>query len=175
MNTLNNMMNEFLTATPEEQAQFLKLARGVKRSAAKEQVDNGGAERRLYDSLAHEFMSLVGIRIPPYDMLCKGSDARVRLETAVRWLTHNPHGVTLTRSLEQALFGLAASAVAHETQHHTALSKAEVLMLLTSIPRATDRAFPGYRANGLLLRIAQKAAQGLLPLERLPEEEEWAA
>lgn len=174
---VQDMVNAFLTASREDQASFLKLVQSMKRKSAKEQVDNSGPERRLYEAVRQQMLSLIGVRLPPYDSLCKGSDARARLETAVRWLQYNPHKEKLTRTVEQALFSLAADAVAHEIRKDMSPtpSKEETLRLLASIPRATDRAFPMYRANGLLLCIAQKAAAGELPLIRVDDdEEEWA-
>lgn len=171
---LQDMVNHFLTASAEEQATFLKLVRGIKRGSAKEQQDNAGVERRLYEAVRAQMLSLLGVRLPAFEVLCKGTDARVKLESAVRWLCFNPLHIKMTRPVEQALFGLAADAVAHDWKAQgmrTQPTKEETVRLLASVPRATDRAFPMYRSNGLLLRIAQKASRGELPLVRDEEEE----
>lgn len=161
------LLNGFLTATPEEQAKFLKLARGMKKST-REQKDEG-AEQRLYEVISTRFLKALGIRMPTYAYVAKGTNARALLETAITWMKNGQ--ATLPRATEQAMFTLAAAAALEFGVVTAKPSKQEILTLLSLIPAAINESFPGYRANGLLLWMAKKVAVGELPVSRSEEEE----
>lgn len=160
-----SLLNQYLAATPAEQRKFNILMRGMGTPAPKKESHAGSDAHVLWDLVWTEYKRWTGHSLPRLASLKRDTGAESMLDEAVRWLT-NPPPKTLSTKL--ALFKLAAecSVIVQRASWHPPNGKDQVLAMIGRITQDVDQQYPGYRENGLLLRLAESVAAGKLPKEK---------
>lgn len=159
------LLNQFLALPTAEQARFSALLKGMgKAGPAKgaQQQDAQSDALLLYEAVAGAYRARCGVAIHPFAAIRKGTAAEAHLEAAVHWMTN---GKEVPRRVMLALCTLAADALVLELRSYGGLlnTREDILRALQRIPAAVDRAFPSYRANNLLVVVAERVADGQLP------------
>lgn len=170
MTTAEELLNSMLGLSQAEQTKFLQLLRGMgkMRKAKGEQQETETSVVLLYDAVAREYLNATGLRLPSLAVLRKGTPCDVVLKQSVEWLTA---GKDIKRPTLLALFSLAAQALVCEQRFNPRLqTNPGVCRALSTIPAAVDRAYPSYRANNLLVPIAERIAAGTLPYDKTTED-----
>lgn len=173
----NDLANAYLSLTPEEKTKARKLLEGqwrnegtYRKGSEPQQEGAEGAEGRLYAAVAEEYKRRRGISLPPFGALVKEiKTSRLVLQEAVQWLTSAQE---LPRPTELALFRLAAEALVHELRWAgDPQGIPSTYARLTKLCESVDRSYPSYRANGLLILCAERAAEGRLPRDLTDQED----
>jgi hypothetical protein len=167
-----DLVRRFSALPRKEQAAFMALVNDtkVKRAPSPPKSDEphtapSSTPRRLYAALAAKVFSIKGIRLPEYHYLGK-TPAEAELQAVWGWLTEG--APALNQKTTNGLIDLVADAAAREIPWRKEAIRfnkpEEVARWLRLIPAAVDRAFPGYKHNGILLQVAAACGKGELPI-----------
>ena len=156
------LYNQYLALHPHSRADFLKILKGS--GAIKKEVPDATQHypALLYARITEKVYSYRGVSLPPLASLSKTS-AVAELEAALNWL--KGEGAT-DHATVVGLIDIAADAVARELPWTGKEDSTQqgIAKRLSQVPATVDRAYPGYKMNGVLTTIAQAIGGGVMKL-----------
>jgi len=165
------LYNQYLSLPPHAREDFLRILQGTGavKPAASPIYDAPRDATLLYDVLARKVYSDKGIRLPALAAL-KKTAAVAELEAVLRWLCG---GKKVSPQSLAGVIDMATDAATHYINWKVEGPGGKeavfqgIATKLARIPAAVDAAFPGYKASGFLVLVANSIGNGDLP--KIPE------
>lgn len=157
MTTVAQAFAAYESLSPADKKKFLALLQGLGRTGKPDADADFTEGQMLYDAIRHAFLGLTGEPLVTYGTLCNGSRAKLVLQNTAAWLRQDR---PIARTAQMALHRMVAEACARLMRGQPVRGKENALALIETICALVDRAYPGYRINGLLVPVAMKMAEG---------------